>query len=67
MREFYRDANLRYLVSNFSKNEEYNGRVRSAASLLLASETDNRGTIASLSKEVDEHLQELGESTFAYT
>lgn len=62
MREFQRSVRHRDFVSSISQMGDLTGRV---AGMLLASEKDIRGTIASMAQEIDEAAAD-GESFILY-
>lgn len=58
LREFFRDVRLRELVTSCATDASSDHQIQAASRLILASESDTRGTVASLSKEVDDRFQE---------
>lgn len=54
-REFHRDTRLRHLVTSISQTDGSAGRgAAEIARIILDTESDNRGTVASLCREIDE-------------
>ena len=47
-----RDSRIRDLVRSVANDEDF--RLREAATTLLKSDSDNRGTIAAMAQEIDE-------------
>lgn len=57
MREYFRDVRIHEIMSSCSSDEAYGQRVHLASRLILATENDIRGTVASLSKDIDGDLR----------